>query len=132
MDLYAWVAVGTLIAAVTLFISKWIPLAATALSIPVVLAATGTLTPDQCLEGFGNKAVIALAGIFVLGAGLQESGVATLIARGLERVGGKSPTRTIVVIMFAVAWMSAFMSNSATASSTMSRTSPSPETASCS
>ncbi len=114
MDLHAWVAVGTLLVAVALFISKWIPLAATALSIPVVLAATGTLDPEECLSGFGNQAVIALAGIFILGAGLQESGVATLIARGLEHVGGKSPTRTIVVIMVAVAWMSAFMSNTAT------------------
>jgi len=114
MDLHAWIALGTLVVAVALFISKAIPLGATALSIPIVLAATGTLDTKDCLEGFGNKAVIALGGIFVLGAGLQESGVATIVARALERLGGRSPTRAIFVIMTAVAVLSAFMSNAAT------------------
>jgi len=114
MDLHAWIALGTLVVAVALFIGKVIPLAATALSIPIVLAATGTLDTPDCLAGFGNKAVIALGGIFVLGAGLQESGVATIVARALERLGGRSPTRAIFVIMTAVAVLSAFMSNAAT------------------
>jgi len=114
MDLHAWIALGTLLAAVTLFITKWIPLEATALSIPVVLAVTGVLPAKDCLSGFGNGAVIALGGIFVLGAGLKEAGVATMVARALERLGGTSPTRAIFVIMFAVAVLSAFMSNAAT------------------
>jgi di/tricarboxylate transporter len=114
VDLHAWISVGTLVVAVTLFIGRWIPLEATALGIPVVLAVTGTLAPEQCLQGFGNQAVIALGGIFILGAGLQEAGVATLVARGLERLGGRSPTRIILIVMIAVAILSAFMSNAAT------------------
>ncbi|MHC5011921.1 MAG: SLC13 family permease [Planctomycetota bacterium] len=115
MDTHGWVAIATLVVAVTLFISEAIPLAFTALSIPVVLAATGTIDPPaDALRGFGNHAVIALAAIFVLGAGLKESGVATLMARGLEHVGGRSYTRLVVIIMVAVAVLSAFMSNAAT------------------
>jgi di/tricarboxylate transporter len=114
VDLHSWIAVGTLIVAVTLFISKWIPLEATALGIPVVLAATRTLEPEACLRGFNNQAVIALGGVFLLGAGLQESGVATLVARGLEHMGGRSETRAILILMVAVALLSAFMSNAAT------------------
>ncbi|MEM8882549.1 MAG: SLC13 family permease [Planctomycetota bacterium] len=113
MDPHGWVALGTLIVAVTLFISKRIPLEVTALSIPVVLAITRTLPTKDCLAGFGNEAVIALGGIFILGAGLQEAGVATIVARGLERLGGRGPTRAIFVIMVAVAILSAFMSNAA-------------------
>ena len=114
MDVHAWISVATLVAAMALFISKVVPLAVTALCIPVVLAVTGTLPADECLAGFGDRAVIAVAAIFILGAGLQECGVATLVARGLERLGGRSPTRSILVIMIAVAGLSAFMSNSAT------------------
>lgn len=115
MSIHEIIAIGTLIAAVVLFITEAIPLAMTALAIPVVLAATGTLeSPDQALVGFGNSAVIALAAIFVLGAGLKESGVATLMARGLLRVGGRSELRLVVTIMAAVAVLSAFMSNAAT------------------
>ena len=113
--LHAWIAVGVLVAAMALFISKVIPLWVTALSIPVVLAATGTLEPAQvALAGFGNGAVIALAGVFILGAGLEATGVATIMGRGLERLGGRSEARIVVVIMVLTAVMSAFLSNAAT------------------
>ncbi len=40
-----------------------------------MLAVTGTVTPaEAALRGVGNNAVIALAAIFVLSAGLKESG----------------------------------------------------------
>lgn len=115
MDLHAWIALATLIAAVALFVAKWIPMEATALAIPVVLAATGTLSdPELALKGFGNRAVIAIGAIFILGEGLKESGVATLMARGIERVAGRSEVRIIVIIMIAVCALSSFMSSAAT------------------
>ncbi len=115
MDPHAWIAIAVLVVAMVLFISKWIPLPVTALSIPVVLAVTGTLeTPQQAIAGFGSGGVIALAGIFLLGAGLEATGVATIMGRGLERLGGRSTTRIIVVIMTLTAVMSAFLSNAAT------------------
>ncbi len=114
MSYEALVVLITLAGAVTLFVSRWIPLAATAIGIPIVLAATRVLTPEESLRGFGNQAVIALAAILLLGAGLRESGVATIAARGLERMGGRSRTRTIIVIMVGAAVLSGFMSNTAT------------------
>ena len=115
MDLHAWIALATLIAAVVLFVAKWIPMEATALAIPVVLAATGTLSdPELALKGFGNHAVIAIGAIFILGAGLKESGVATLMAGGIERIAGRSEVRIIVAIMIAVCALSSFMSSAAT------------------
>ena len=47
MEIHAWIAIATLVAAMVLFISKLIPLEATALSIPVVLAVTGTFSPAE-------------------------------------------------------------------------------------
>ena len=103
MDFHAWVAVATLVVAMVLFISKLIPLEATALSIPVVLAVTGTIEPaEAALKGFGNKAVIALGAVFVLSAGLQESGVATLMGRLLKKLGGTSERRLVLLIMVTV------------------------------
>jgi di/tricarboxylate transporter len=115
VDFHGWVALITLVAVVTLFLTRWIPMEATALAVPVLLAVTGTLDPASlALDGFGNHAVIAIAGIFVLGAGLKESGVASLLARLIERVGGRSESRTIIVIMVAVCALSAIMSSAAT------------------
>ena len=84
-----WIALGTLAAATTLFVTKKLPIPVTALGIPVVLYATRVL-PDakDALKGFGSQAALAIAAVFVLGAGLKESGVATLMARGLQRMGG--------------------------------------------
>ncbi len=115
MDIHAWIAIATLVVAMVLFISKLIPLEATALSIPVVLAVTGTVTPaEAALRGFGNNAVIALGAIFVLSAGLKESGVATLMGRLLERFGGKNEWSLILLIMITTCILSAIMSNAAT------------------
>ncbi len=115
MDIHAWIAIATLIVAMVLFISKLVPLEATALSIPVVLAVTGTVTPaEAALRGFGNNAVIALGAIFVLSAGLKESGVATLMGRMLERFGGKNEWTLVLLIMVTTCVLSAIMSNAAT------------------
>jgi len=114
VDAHAWVALATLVAVVTLFITKWVAMEATALAIPVVLSATGALDPTAALSGFSNKAVIAIAAIFILSAGLQESGVARLLARLIERLGRGSEPRTIVMIMVTVCLLSAFMSSAAT------------------
>src|SRR5210317_1272057 len=115
MDIHAWIAIATLIVAMVLFISNLIPLEATALSIPVVLAVTGTVSPaEAALRGFGNNAVIALGAIFVLSAGLQESGVATLMGRMLERFGGKKEWSLVLLIMITTCVLSAIMSNAAT------------------
>jgi di/tricarboxylate transporter len=114
MDVHGWIALAVLIAAAFLFISRLIPIEATALGIPVVLFATGTV-PDAgaALQGFGNQAVIAIAAVFVMGAGLQESGVGALMARQIQRMGGKSEARLVLVVCVATAGLSAFMSNAA-------------------
>lgn len=115
MEIHAWIAIATLVVAMVLFISKLIPLEATALSIPVVLAITGTVSPaEAALRGFGNNAVIALGAIFVLSAGLKESGVATLMGRMLERFGGKNESSLVLLIMITTCVLSAIMSNAAT------------------
>jgi di/tricarboxylate transporter len=58
VDPHAWITVATLVAAVVLLVTKGLPMEATALSIPVVLVATGTpADPDLALGGFSNHAV---------------------------------------------------------------------------
>ena len=114
MDAHGWIAVGTLVAAMVLFITKLIPLEMTALSIPVVLAVTGVIHPaEAALQGFGSTAVIALGATFLLGAGLRESGVATVMAKGLERVGRGSRRRLVAVTMVGACALSGVMPNAA-------------------
>jgi di/tricarboxylate transporter len=114
IDLHGWIAVATLVAAAVLFYARWVPIGVTALAIPVVLAATGVLhDPKDALSGFGNPAVIAIGAFFVLGSALQETGVATLVARGLQRVAGRSEIVLVTVVMLATAALSLFLNNAA-------------------
>ncbi len=114
MDVHGWIALATLIGATILFVGAWLPLAVTALLVPVVLAVTRTISPEAALAGFGNHAVISIGATFVVGAGMKESGVATLLARGLERVGGRRETALLTLLMLATVGLSAWMSNAAT------------------
>ncbi|MFV1959260.1 MAG: SLC13 family permease [Planctomycetota bacterium] len=114
MGLHAWIAVATLAAAAILFVTRRLPIGVTALGIPVVLVATGVISrPADALAGFGNQAVVAIGSIFVVGAALQESGVATLLARGLQRIGGRRETVLITLVMLATALLSSMMNNAA-------------------
>ncbi|MDA1194567.1 MAG: SLC13 family permease [Planctomycetota bacterium] len=114
MDLHGWIALATLVLATILLITRWIPIAITGLSIPVVLVTTGVIRePKDALVGFGNSAVIAIGGIFVIGAALRESGVATLIARGLQRVAGRNEVGILTLMMAATVVLAAFMNNTA-------------------
>ncbi len=114
MDLHGWIALGTLVYATVFLITRWLPIPITALSIPVILVSTGVIeNPKMALMGFGNNAVIAIGGIFVIGAALRESGVATIIARGLERVAGKNEIMILFLMMGATALLAAFMNNTA-------------------
>jgi|GEM_PF-5608944 len=114
MDVHGWIALATLVGATVLFVGAWLPLAVTALLVPVVLAITRTISPEDALAGFGNHAVISIGATFVVGAGMKESGVATLLARGLERVGGRRETALLTLLMLAAVMLSAWMSNAAT------------------
>jgi di/tricarboxylate transporter len=114
MDVGGWITLVILAVSSVLFYKKWIPLEVTALSLPLVLFATGVLTnPRDVLSGFASDAVITLGALFVIAAGLQESGVTTLLARLLQRVGGTEERRLCVVVMVAACAVSAFMPNAA-------------------
>lgn len=114
MDAHGWIAVATLVVATLLFVTEWVALPLVALSIPVVLAVTGVVSAPVALSGFGNHAALSIAATFVVSMGLRESGVATLMARGLERLGGHREGPLLLVTLLATCLVSAFMSNAAT------------------
>ncbi|NNE44667.1 MAG: SLC13 family permease, partial [Gemmatimonadetes bacterium] len=115
MEFHGWVTVIIGAAAAIAFVRRLAPPETVALGIPVLLAVTGVFDdPLTALQGFGNPAVIALGAIFVVGAGLQGSGLAAYVAEAIVRGGGKSEGRVVTLLMSATALVSGFMSNAAT------------------
>jgi di/tricarboxylate transporter len=114
MDPQGWIALAILAAAAVAFIRRWAPHEVVALAIPVLLAVTGVLDdPLEALRGFGDPTVIALGSIFVVGAGLQNSGIAALFARSILRISGQNEWKILTLLMSVTAAVSGFMSNAA-------------------
>ncbi|MDP7063134.1 MAG: SLC13 family permease [Planctomycetota bacterium] len=115
MTPHAWITLAIMAIAAVLFITRIVRLEIVAMCIPITLYLTGALpnVPDA-LSGFGNHAVIAIGAVFVLSAGIEESGVAAWMARGVQRAGGSSESRILALVCSVVAILSAFMSNAAT------------------
>lgn len=80
----------------------------------LALTLFGIITPTEALAGFSNSVVIMFAGLFVVGAGIFNTGLAEQIGNRLIMLGRGNETRLLIIIMITVGVFSAFMSNTGT------------------
>ena len=97
-----------LIAAFALLISERLRNDVVAVLIVLALAGTRLLTPAEALAGFSSEPAIVVVAIFVLSGALHRTGVSETVGRWIGRVAGGGLTRANLVIMPAVAALSAF------------------------
>ncbi|MGV3663915.1 MAG: SLC13 family permease [Prosthecobacter sp.] len=107
----AWIVIGLLVIAVIAFASEKISVDLVTLAMLCVLVMCGILKADQAFAGFGDRVIILLAAIFVIGAALRETGVLDAMGSVLARLFGKQPKRFLAVMMLIVGGVSAFMNN---------------------
>lgn len=105
---------GLLLGGILLFASGKFRFDMVALAIVTVLILTGILTPVEALSGFGNPIVITIAGLFVVGGALIQTGVADQIGRLMIRLAGRGEGTLIAVTMIISAGLSGFMSSTGT------------------
>jgi len=105
-----WIVFAIVAAIVVLFIWDRLPVIAVCVGAALALWATGILTLQQALGGFGDPAVIFIAALFVVSAGLEVSGVTAWAGQLLIRQAGASRTRLIVLMMGFVGVLSALIS----------------------
>ena len=65
----------------------------------VLLAVAGVITPDEALSGFANSGVLIVAALFVVAAGLRETGVMDYVG---ERFLGHVETEGKALLFMAV------------------------------
>jgi di/tricarboxylate transporter len=101
----------TIIAAViALFLWDRFPVVLVALGTALALYATGVLDSRQALAGLGDPAVIFIASLFVVSAGLDASGVTAWAGQILVAGAGASRVRLLHLIMLIVALLTALIS----------------------
>ena len=99
-----------LAAIIVLFVSDRVPVVLVAIGTALALYFTGVLNVDQSLRGFGDPAVIFIASLFVVSAGLDASGVTAWAGQGLISRAGQSRARLLVLTMLLVALLTALIS----------------------
>ncbi|MDK2974139.1 MAG: solute carrier family 13 (sodium-dependent dicarboxylate transporter), er 2/3/5 [Methanofollis sp.] len=108
------------VAAVTLLMIIWwiteaIPLEATALLPVVLFPALGVLTATEAASPYADKVIFLFMGGFIIAMSMQRWGLHRRIALTIINIVGTSPRRLILGFMIATAFLSMWISNTATA-----------------
>jgi di/tricarboxylate transporter len=98
-----------LVAVVVLFIWGRVPVDLVAIGAALALFATGILTINEALAGFGDPTVIFIAALFVVSEGLDASGITARAGQELGARAGKSRTRLLLLTMLLVAPLTALI-----------------------
>ena len=95
---------------VVLFVWNCVPVVLVALGTALALYFTGVLNLTEALGGTRDPAVIFIASLFVVSAGLDATGVTAWAGQGLIAQAGESRVRLIVLMMALVALLTALIS----------------------
>ncbi|MFB6133780.1 MAG: DASS family sodium-coupled anion symporter [Halanaeroarchaeum sp.] len=108
-------AIATMAFAAILWVTGALPLAVTALSIPVLLTGFGVYGDiDAALSPFADHLIFLFIAGFILANGLQKYDIDRRVALWLMAAMGSSPRRLIGSVMIATAFFSMWVSNTAT------------------
>lgn len=108
------ITLSVLVLSILLFIRGKIRADLVALCGLVILMVTGVLTPDEALSGFSNPVVIMMIGLFIVGGGVLQTGLADMISKRLVLMAGNSHWKMYLLIMLVTAGIGGFVSNTGT------------------
>ena len=74
----------------------------TALGALALLLAFNIIDIQDAIDGFSNKAVITIGGIFILSRSLVKTGFLEVFANALAKLGGKNAWLTISILFFTI------------------------------
>ncbi|WP_425955412.1 SLC13 family permease [Xylanimonas sp. McL0601] len=112
----AEVSLLILVVAVGLFVWNRLPVGLVAIFTALSLWATGLLSVEEALGGFGDPVVVFIAALFVVSEGIDSAGVTSWAGQALLNLVGDRPRLLTVTVMVLSAVASALISlNGATA-----------------
>jgi len=110
MELAAWLSIGVVLACVGLLISTRTAPELVLFGGVIVLLTTGVLSPAEALGGFSNEGLMTVALMYVVAAGIRETGGMDLLVHYL--LGRpKNVASAQARLMLPVILMSAFLNN---------------------
>ncbi|HSV41775.1 MAG TPA: SLC13 family permease, partial [Methanomassiliicoccales archaeon] len=113
-DLGIRYTVAILICTSMLWTFGMIPLAVTALMVPVLLVGFGIFSPIEALEPFADPVVYLLVGGLIIAETFRKNGMDRRLAYFLVNASGGDLKRTLLALMVTAAILSMWISNTAT------------------
>jgi len=100
-----------LLGAIILFATEYVSIDVTAMLILGSLILSGILSPQEGLSGLSNTAVVTVASMFVLSAGIEKSGVLNPVTALLEKLFLRNFWLGAISMLIFVSFLSAFINN---------------------
>lgn len=120
-NMHALAVMIMIVVALILFTRENIPMETTSLVVLVVLAvgfqifpyeADGqAIRPSDFFLGFGNRALIAVSALMIVGQGLIGTGALEPVGRFLAKLWRRSPAFSLLLTLIMTAFLSAFINN---------------------
>lgn len=114
MQLDMIVTLTVLAAAAALFVSGKVRSDLVAICALVILVLFDILSPAEALSGFANSVVIMMIGLFIVGGGIFQTGLANIVSGKLLKLAGTNETKLLVTVMLSTSFIGAFVSNTGT------------------
>ena len=99
---------------ILLWVTGAIPLEATALLPLIFFPVLGVLSPAEVAASYGDQVIFLFLGGFIIAMAMQRWGLHRRIALHIIHIAGTSPQRLILGFMVATAFLSMWISNTAT------------------
>ena len=103
-----------LLVSAILFVSGKVRSDLVAICALLALLLCQVLTPAEGLAGFSNTTVIMMIGLFIVGGGIFQTGLAKMIGSKVMSLSGNSETRMFLLVMLVTGTIGAFVSNTGT------------------
>ena len=97
-----------------LFVSGKVRSDLVALCALLTLLLCQILTPTEALSGFSNTTVIMMVGLFIVGGGIFQTGLAKMIGSKVMTLAGNSELRLFLLVMIVTSAIGMFVSNTGT------------------
>lgn len=114
MDANIKYALAILVCVSMLWTFGMIPLAVTALLVPVLLTAFGIFTPVEALAPFADPVVFLLVGGLIIAETFRRNNMDKRLSYFLVKAARGDIKRTLIALMFSAALLSMWISNTAT------------------
>lgn len=96
-------------AVIAVFVWNRLPVGVVAILAALALYATGLLSANEALAGFGDPIIIFIASLFVVSEGIDATGVTTWVGRAVTGRAGNGRSRLLIVVMLLSAMLTALI-----------------------